>query len=254
MKSECFSGFDLILPDHEIKQKIINRIDTYEKVSFKKKRKAIEIVPAFSVILLIAGIFVWQHIYYNLVSSTSDFKIVVHKPIAFPFSAKSAGSIAIAPSEEDLYSFANTELYGQVEGFEWVILNKQKDPNLQYMSIVSVKVLNSYRGDIKPGETIKILLPVSISGTGDGSMVEDNENACRLKKGSEAFFFIKKYGEEDTVMNGTSPMLTKDICGYGVGWGNQYIVPNENGKFNYPFAAGQLSYQDMEQIIKNKTK
>lgn len=254
MKSECFSGFDWIAPDNTVKQKVLTRIDAYEKIPIKKKRNALKIVTAFSLVFLIAGIFVWQHVFYSPVYSTGDFKIVVHKPFVFPFAAKSAGSIAIAPSEKDLYSFANTNLYGKVEGFEWVILNKQKDPNLQYMTIVSVRILNCYRGDIKPGETIKILLPISISGTGGGNMVEDNENACRLKKGSEAFFFVKEYAEEDAVMNGTSPILSKNICKYGVGWGNQYIVPNENGKFHYLFTSGQLSFQDMEQLIKSKIR
>jgi hypothetical protein len=257
MTSEKFSGFNAITISDPLKQRILGQIETMSIVAPKKKKTAFfAAITACLILLVITGSIFASQMFGGTIYSNNKFRIIDHAPTVLPFGSHvQEHSIAVAPSEDELYSTANVILYGEVESFKWVVLKQESDALSRYRTIVTVKVLNIYSGRIQAGQTIDILLPISISGTGTGTVVEDNENACKLKKGSEAFFFTEEYGNEDTVMDGSSLVQSKDICQYGTGWGNQYIILNENGKFNYPFAQTQgLSFKNMEDIIKSKAR
>jgi hypothetical protein len=270
MKSDRFSEFDSIKVSDTLKQKIMQQIDSVSNVNPKSKRRIRLVVStACLALVIITGSIITLQISDKTISSSDSIrtvsnhsnvpltgiKIITNQPNISSTGSKSVGSMAALPSEDELYTFANTIFYGRAEGFKWVVLENEKDSFFRYRTIVSVKILNNYKGDIQMGKTIDILLPISISGTGSGSGVEDNENASKLSKGSKAFFFVKKFNNEDTIMNGSTTIKTRDICSYGTGWGNQYILPNENGKFNYIFTSSQeLSFNAMEDTIKNKVK
>jgi hypothetical protein len=264
MKSERFSGFGTLTASDSLRQKILWQAQAEAAAAPKRKKRTRRLVTAAAclAVVVIAGALVASRIFGGVVYSSDTLQILSHPPIVNPFGSGQADySLAVAPTEKALYAYANAILYGKVEGFKWVVLEKEKDPHFRYRTIVSVKILSAYKGDIAQDKTIDILLPVSISGNGGGTMVEDNENACRLKKGSEAFFFAKQYTDSDLIGDSSWNLHAKDICSYGTDYGDQYILPNKDDQFNYIFTASQelslsqeLSFQDTESIIKSKVK
>lgn len=73
--------------------------------------------------------------------------------------------------------------------------------------IVTVRVRECYRGDVRPGRTIRILLPFSVDGEDHDSLLDN------LRVGMEGIFLPWAYGDEEYDFG----VRCRDLAPYGYG-------------------------------------
>ncbi|TYQ15375.1 UNVERIFIED_CONTAM: hypothetical protein Cloal_1822 [Acetivibrio alkalicellulosi] len=161
-------------------------------------------------------------------------------------------------TQDQIFDFASIIVHAEITGFKWVRLENERE-FFRYRTIVTAKVLNSYKGDAVIGHEIEILLPVAIPGYGgdDGVWIEDNMTVQSLKKGMNAFFFAKEFDDQDYVGETQNRFPARDICKYGTQWGEEYILPEYNGTYTYfsdTFTSlkhldNRASFEEIESII-----
>lgn len=245
MKSEAFTGFDSFALSGQAKRKILETIGSTSLNSRHpiNYRRLTAVVASVFIVLAVGAVVAYQLAFSQPdVIYKNGYKIYNRLPIVSSVGGMAQHSRADRqlPTEKEVYASAQGIIYGTVTGFQWVEPDQPGfSENLH--TIVTVKILSVYKGVLKQGATVNLLLPFEISGTGDGIWVEDSENACSLKKGSEAYFFIEK--------------STNSLCSFQVDWGDEHIVLNKNGKFKYMFGDCQeFTFGKMEEIIQKNLK
>lgn len=277
MRNERFSGLDELKANDALKQQIIKNIknDTDEPV--KRKMRATRWIALAASFVLVVGVacVYWPKLIddftkdsYNLqgqntgVSGQSDkFEILENPPENLPIGIFADYQPLI---EEQVFAFADIITYGQVVDLKWVKTDMDYYIDyLSYRTIVTVKVINQYKGDIKSEEEVEILLPVAISGESN-QWIEDNNIVTKLSVGSKAFFFAKESGPEDYLESQKMGVLKKDVCKYSIQWGEEFVILQKGRDYIHSYMFKSLrrpgsefepsesksSFSDVENMIK----
>lgn len=144
----------------------------------------------------------------------------VHPPLR---SVKSMFDL-VSLTEEELLTKRNTVIfYGTVENIQNIAINYNGEKD--YRALADISVEKIYRGELKQGETITVLLPCSI---GAGGWVEDTGVVSHFKKGVKGIFMPTVYDKTSiSGCNGTSVCL-KDLADYGFSDGERYAFLETN--------------------------
>lgn len=243
MKSEVFAGFDSFVLSGQAKRKILEAIENESPNSRHpiNYRRLTAVAASVFIVLAIGAVVAYQLAFSKPdVIYKNGYKIYNRLPTVSSVGGTAQHSRADRQIPKEVYASAEGIIYGTVTGFQWA---EPDQPGFSgsLNTIVMVKISSVYKGDLKQATTVNLLLPFEISGTGDGIWVEDSENACSLKKGSEAFFLVEK--------------STNSLCSFQVDWGDEHIILNKNGKFKYMFGDSQeFTFGKMEEIIQKNLK
>ena len=90
---------------------------------------------------------------------------------------------------------------------------------IDYRAIAKIKVKNIYRGDLKPGETVSVLLPSPIDAN---IWVKDTEVISSMKIAMTGIFMPMKYDDTSYSEENGARLHLKDIAEYGLLDGMRY--------------------------------
>lgn len=97
----------------------------------------------------------------------------------------------------------------------------------EYRAIATVEVLNSYRGNEKLGDTVKILLPCSINMD---IKVEDTGVVSSMNVDTIGIFMPIKYDESSIWQENNATLYLKDVSDYGFLDGERFaFIQTESG-------------------------
>lgn len=255
MRSEIFSGFDVLTAGEACKTHALDAILSGRAGAQARRRRARRILLS-SAAGAAAALAIWAGVRQVPLVSKPDYTITAAAPFALPnltaapfnlpgLGGGSSASLAVAPSEQKLFQSSDTIVRAHVTGFKWVRPRRQTNSVPPAFTIVTVRVEKSYRGALQAGQTTDVLLPYLVTGTpGNGGFhEEDIENPAALRQGGDAFFFIEKYTAGDTVqLFGTNVHVpATQLAPYGAAWGDEYVAPAQGGGYLYLFdASGQI--------------
>jgi hypothetical protein len=157
-------------------------------------------------------------------------------------------------TEEQILDGSEVIVYAEVVNLEHISISfgNYKD----YRTLVYLKVLESYKGEVKKEETIKFLAPALL----DGSIwTEDTGTISQLTKGDEGFFLLNRYDESAYWEQNGSRLILADVADFGMGDGERFVLINRNDKFifaNWAFESlsQASSHEDIEKFILSHVK
>jgi hypothetical protein len=158
-------------------------------------------------------------------------------------------------SEEEIFHKYNTDIFrGQIKE----IKNIEIDFNgsTEYRAIAKIKVDKIFRGSIKAGETVSLLLPCPIR---KDMWVEDTEVASSMREGMTGIFMPIKYDKTIYYEENGARIYWMDISEYGFLNGVEYaFLESENGlvfsKETYKSIASVNSLEEIEEFIIKRMK
>ena len=189
----------------------------------------------------------------SLVLQYSSKNIHVYYTNQTPKSTSNANLIYL--TEDELFNKDNPLLFrGKVENIKnlEISFNGVKE----YNAIATILVSNVYRGDIKNGDEIKILLPCPINGS---ISIEDTTVVASMKEGMTGIFMPVQYDRTSTWVENGETLTLLDIAGYGLQDGMRYAFLDMGEKLifdkaSYPSFKNAKTLDDIEQYIKKLIK
>lgn len=158
-------------------------------------------------------------------------------------------------TEEEIFHKYNTDIFrGQIKD----IKNIQIDFNghTEYRAVARIKVDKIFRGSVKAGETVSVLLPCPIR---NDMWVEDTEVAASMREGMTGIFMPIKYDKTMYYEVNGAKVYWMDISEYGFLNGVEYaFLKSENelifSKETYKSIASTNSLGDIEEYIIKMTE
>lgn len=145
-------------------------------------------------------------------------------------------------SEEAIFSKYNTSIFkGELIDIKNIKINIENSSN--YNSIAKIKLIESYRGNEKPGDIIEVLIPCPIDSK---VWVEDTGVISKARIGTVGIFMPLKYDETSIWKENNTTLYLRDICQYGFLDGERFAFLETNNGISY----GDFAY---ESIPKNPT-
>ncbi len=114
-------------------------------------------------------------------------------------------------SEEELI---NGELVfkGNIKDIQYIQVVFEKSST--YLAVFSIKVNNIYKGELRQGDTIKVMSQRTYSGVEDKGTIAMDEILSQAQTGMNGIFIIRSVDEEAYIENGTERLYLQDISPY----------------------------------------
>lgn len=131
------------------------------------------------------------------------------------------------------------------------------DGSDNYRAIAKIEVGNLLRGDMKPKETISVLLPAPVGIT--GVQTSDTNISSQMTVGVTGIFTPMKYDETSVRKQSGKEIHLLDLAGYGFPDGERWaFLETANGlQYNreaYPSLVGAENLNDVKEFIHSKIK
>jgi len=159
-------------------------------------------------------------------------------------------------SEEEIFNERNTSIFkGEILDIKNIKID-MGGRYKHYRSIVSIKLIESYRGNERVGDVIKILMPGPINMD---IWVEDTEVVSSMRVGDKGIFMPIKYDETHIYRENDSTLYLTDISEYGFMDGERYaFIEKENeiiyAKWAFESISKPMSLEDIEEYILDMIK
>jgi hypothetical protein len=189
----------------------------------------------------------------SLVLQYSSKNIHVYYTNQAPKSSSHANLIYL--TEDELFNKDNPLIFrGKVEKIKnlEISFNGEKE----YNAIATILVSNVYRGDIKNGDEIKILLPCPINGS---VFMEDTTVVASMKEGMIGIFMPVQYDRKSKWIENGETLFQLDIASYGLNDGMRYAFLDTGEKLifdkaSYPSLKNAKTLNDIGQYIEKSIK
>ena len=114
-------------------------------------------------------------------------------------------------SEEELI---NGELVfrGSIKGIQYIQVDFEKSST--YLAVFSIKVNNTYKGELRQGDTIKVMSQRTYSGVEDIGRIAMDGILSQARAGMNGIFIIHSIDEEAYIEKGTERLYLQDISPY----------------------------------------
>lgn len=152
--------------------------------------------------------------------------------------------------EEEMFTHWDTAIF---RGTVTDIQNIEVDMNGEsfYWSLVSVEVSHVLRGDVEPGETVRIRVETPIGGE---IWVEDQDLAAQLRVGMEGVFMPQVYDDESMFGAYGAWLCLRDLSPYGLADGVRWLfLQTPEGlaydRATFASASGAKTLEDIEAYI-----
>lgn len=138
--------------------------------------------------------------------------------VNYPVSGIKTASDLVSLTEDEIFTSHNTAVfYGTIKSIHNIVINFNGEK--EYNAIAGISVEKIYRGKLKQGETVFVLLPCPIAA---GLQVEDTGVVSRFKRDVKGIFMPTVYNKASVwECNGASVCL-KDLADYGFSDGERY--------------------------------
>lgn len=162
----------------------------------------------------------------------------------------------ISLSEDEIFNKYNTSIFsGEVIDIKNVKIEMGKGSE-EYRAIVTIKILENYRGNEISEDVVEILLPCSINGD---IWVEDTEIVSLMSVGTIGIFMPIKYDESHIRIENNATLYLMDICEYGFMDGERFaFIQTENGVAYADWAFESIpenpSLEDIKKYILDRIK
>lgn len=154
-------------------------------------------------------------------------------------------------SEDEIFNKYNTSIIkGEVIDIKNIKIEMGKGSE-EYRAIATMKILESYRGNEKSGDVIKVLLPCPINMD---TWVSDTDVVSVMSVGSIGFFMPIKYDSSHIYQENNATLYLADISEYGFMDGERFaFIQTENGVVYadgaFESIAKNPSLEDIEKYI-----
>lgn len=154
-------------------------------------------------------------------------------------------------SEKDIFSNNNIFI---IRGIIKEIKNIEIDfgGEIEYKSIIKIKVNKVLSGESINEDTITVLVPCAID---ENILNEDSETVSQFKVGEEGIFMPVKYTDQDVEEINHGKLILSDIAEYGLFDGSRFaFLENENGLVyssnTYKSLENSTNLEEVESYIK----
>lgn len=173
-------------------------------------------------------------------------------------------AIAAIASKSELVWLTEEELFSdpRMIAFRGTVIKLQNyeitfDSYKQYRCIAYVRAEKDYRGDIRPGEIVSILLPCPIDP--EGQLQEDTETIRNISVGCEGIFLPYLYTDASCWSEGESVVMLRELAMCGLGDGMRHVFLQSGQKIIYEQnayqSAGRLrTLEDAEAYVTDMLK
>ncbi|AEV68489.1 hypothetical protein [Acetivibrio clariflavus] len=167
-----------------------------------------------------------------------------------PGNISSAKNSLVWHSEEELFSVWRTVIFkGTVTGIQNIEIDFNGDK--EYRSIAEIEVEKVYRGNIKLGDNLSVLLPCPIS---INLKVEDTDIISQIKVGTTGIFMPMEYNESSIWEQKGAVLMLKDVADYGFADGRRYaFLETDTGlifaRDAYPSIEAATTLQEVENFV-----
>lgn len=260
------SAMDNIQFSEDLSKKTLNYLSSHNprsdsKISYKKQKNknANKIFIAIACVLILM-ISIPMSNNKSKINNKSNFELPNSSGNISIKYTKKTPSISIKSdlewlTEEELFHKYNTNIFmGEVREIRNIEINY--NGSMDYRAIAKIKVNKNYRGNVKPGETVSVLLPSPID---TNISVEDTEIVSSMKIGMTGIFMPLKYDDSSYREENGARLYLKDIAEYGLLDGMRFMFLNtENGlafdKNAYESIGFATTLEEIEQYIINMIK
>ncbi len=123
-----------------------------------------------------------------------------------------------------------------------------------YRCIAEILVSKVYKGDVKAGETVRMLVPCPVPVDDLGVWYEDSDTAVHMRPGMEGIFMPYVYGEDSVWSMGDRAVRMLDLAECGLGDGVRWaFLDTERGlvyeRYSYEGADGSRDLDDIERYV-----
>jgi len=263
MKSDVLiDSWSRIEPDSSSDNRMRDVILAYNRTSRTKKRNLLTwaqpqnhkwLAAAACLVLAVAVAIPLANSgnYYNLESSQG----VKVRQINNPPSVKMQADLVYFTEEE---LFADRVIGFELVAFEGTVVQVENividfgDGHKDYRAIATIRVKAVFRGDIKAGSTIRVLLPAPVNKP--GYWVEDSGTCSQMTVGTTGIFMPLKYDETAYHEENGNTLILTDLAEYGLGDGERWaFLDTPNGlvfaRYAYESAANMTTLDEIRQYV-----
>lgn len=154
-------------------------------------------------------------------------------------------------SEEEIFHKYNTAIFkGAVIQIDNIVIdyNGYKD----YRAIAQIEVETVYRGEMKTGDTVSVLLPCPIM---EGMWVEDTDIISTIREGTTGIFMPVIYDSSYVSIQNGATLLCQDICDFGILDGVRFaFLDTEQGLYysssDFPSIPNATTLDEVETYVR----
>ena len=157
-------------------------------------------------------------------------------------------------SEDQLFTRWNPVIFkGNIERLRNIEINF--NGKLDYRALADIKVDQVYRGNIKSGTSISVLLPGPVHGR--DVWIEDTGIISQIREGQTGIFMPMEYDDQSIWSQNKATLMLKDLADYGLADGMRYVfLQTANGlvfaKDAYPSFADASNLDEIAAYISSK--
>ena len=218
-------GKDILKGMNDIDENIIE--ETSKKKVFRKIKLFKIFVPiaaCFAIIMIgvVSLSYGGETLYKNGNLKVKEFELKENE-----YSYSNDGDLAFY-TEEEIFNKYNTDIFrGVVEKIDNIQINFGGE--IEYGSIVTIRIDEVYRGNIEVGQSVTILLPAPIDI--NGYAVTDTNTISKIKHGTTGIFMPLVLDDKTSLWEQNDISLDKrEIVDYGILDGERYcFLETENG-------------------------